>query len=64
MFDDFDIDYNQEKYLIETRISGALTVPYSAMVVEHYIDSSLSAETDSVTKTDPSDADEKKTTSK
>ena len=40
MFDDFDIDYNQEKYLIETRISGALTVPYSAMVVEHYIDAS------------------------
>ena len=64
MFDDFDIDYNQEKYLIETRISGALTVPYSAMVVEHYVDSSLSAETDSVTKTNPSDADEKKTTGK
>lgn len=38
MFDDFDIDYNQEKYLIETRMSGALVVPYSAMVVEHYID--------------------------
>ena len=37
MFDDFDIDYNQEKYLIETRMSGALTVPYSAMVVEHYV---------------------------
>lgn len=64
MFDDFDIDYNQEKYLIETRISGALTVPYSAMVVEHYIDSSLPAETSSVTKTDPSDADEKQTTGK
>lgn len=31
MFDDFDIDYNQQKYLIETRCSGALTVPYSAM---------------------------------
>jgi len=31
MFEDFDIDYNQMKYLIETRISGALTVPYSAM---------------------------------
>ena len=38
MFDDFDIDYNQEKYLIETRMSGALTVPYSAMVVEHYVE--------------------------
>ena len=34
MFDDFDIDYNQQKYLIETRCSGALTVPYSAMVFE------------------------------
>ena len=32
-FDDFDIDYNQEKYLIETRLSGALTKPYSAMVL-------------------------------
>ena len=31
MFDDFDIDYNQQKYLIETRCSGALTVPDSAM---------------------------------
>lgn len=40
MFDDFDIDYNQEKYLIETRLSGALVTPYSAMVVEHYIDPS------------------------
>lgn len=34
MFDDFDIDYNQQKYLIETRISGALTKPKSAMVIE------------------------------
>lgn len=34
MFDDFDIDYNQEKYLIETRCSGALTVPYSAIALE------------------------------
>ena len=33
MFDDFDIDYNQMKYLIETRCSGALTVPYSAIVL-------------------------------
>ena len=32
MFDDFDIDYNQQKYLMETRISGALTKPKSAMV--------------------------------
>ena len=34
LFDDFDIDYNQQKYLIETRCSGALTKPYSAMVFE------------------------------
>ena len=31
MFDDFDIDYNQQKYLIETRCSGALIKPYSAI---------------------------------
>ena len=31
MFDDFDIDYNQFKYLIETRCSGALTMPHSAI---------------------------------
>lgn len=34
LFDDFDIDYNQQKYLIETRCSGALVVPYSAIAVE------------------------------
>ena len=34
MFDDFDIDYNQQKYLIETRCSGALIKPYSAMAIE------------------------------
>lgn len=34
MFDDFDIDYNQEKYLIETRCSGALIRPYSAIALE------------------------------
>ena len=33
MFDDFDIDYNQMKYLIETRCSGALVKPYSAMAM-------------------------------
>lgn len=33
LFDDFDIDYNQYKYLIETRRSGALIKPYSAMTV-------------------------------
>lgn len=34
MFDDFDIDYNAQKYLIETRCSGALTVPFSAVAIE------------------------------
>ena len=34
MFDDFDIDYNQQKYLIETRVSGALTRPKSALILE------------------------------
>ncbi len=33
-FDDFDIDYNQQKYLMETRQSGALTKPYSAIVLK------------------------------
>lgn len=33
MFDDFDIDFNQYKYLIETRISGALVKPYSAITL-------------------------------
>ena len=36
MFDDFDIDYNQYKYLLETRTSGCLTHPKSALVVEKY----------------------------
>lgn len=34
MFDDFDIDYNAQKYLIETRCSGSLVKPYSAIAVE------------------------------
>lgn len=33
-FDDFDLDYNRERYLIETRFSGALVKPYSAIVIE------------------------------
>lgn len=37
MFDDFDINYNQQKYLIETRCSGALTVPFSAMAIEYNV---------------------------
>ena len=36
MFEDFDIDYNQNKYLIETRISGALVKPHSAIALELY----------------------------
>ena len=34
MFDDFDIDYNQQKYLMEEQLSGALTRPYSAIVLK------------------------------
>ena len=34
MFDDFNIDYNQLIYLIETRCSGAMTTPYGAMAIE------------------------------
>lgn len=37
LFDDFDIDFNQQKYLIETRISGALTIPKSALVLEQEV---------------------------
>lgn len=38
LFDDFDIDYNQQKYLIETRISGALTKPFAAVAIEFVSD--------------------------
>ena len=37
MFEDFDIDFNKEKYLIETRCSGALIKPYSAIAIEHSV---------------------------
>lgn len=37
LFEDFDIDYNAQKYLIETRCSGALTVPYSAIALEELV---------------------------
>lgn len=43
MFDDFDIDFNQQKYLIETRCSGALTTPKSALVIERKATSEVSA---------------------
>ena len=51
MFEDFDIDYNQEKYLIETRCSGALTVPYSAIVIESTASVYLDVEADDPTET-------------
>lgn len=41
MFDDFDIDYNAQKYLIETRCSGALTKPYAAIVLEAAVEADL-----------------------
>ncbi len=41
MFDDFDIDYNQQKYLIETRMSGALVKPYSAIILEESVNVTL-----------------------
>jgi len=41
MFDDFDIDYNQQKYLMETRMSGALVVPYSAIILEEAVNVTL-----------------------
>lgn len=41
MFDDFDIDYNQQKYLIETRCSGALIKPYSCIAVESDVEPSV-----------------------
>ena len=37
MFEDFDIDFNQEKYLIETRVSGALIRPKSAIALERVV---------------------------
>ena len=48
MFDDFDIDYNQQKYLMETRMSGALVVPFSAIVLEESVSVTLT-----VAPTDP-----------
>lgn len=41
MFDDFDIDFNAMKYLIETRCSGALTIPYSAVALEFFVGDGL-----------------------
>ena len=41
LFDDFDIDYNQQKYLIETRISGAMTKPKAAIALEQDVTDSF-----------------------
>lgn len=41
LFDDFDIDYNKQSYLIETRCSGALTIPYSAVTFEKKVDNTV-----------------------
>lgn len=56
LFDDFDIDYNQYKYLIETRISGALVKPKSAIVVKQ-----VSSTSTMVTPTAPTWDDTAKT---
>ena len=44
LFDDFDIDYNTYKYLIETRLSGALVKPKSAVVIRKVATSSTEVE--------------------
>ena len=49
MFDDFDIDYNQMKYLMEGRMSGALVKPFSALILEESVSVTLT-----VDPTDPS----------
>ena len=46
MFDDFDIDYNQMKYLMETRCSGALIKPFSAIALELTYSAILEVEPD------------------
>ena len=58
MFDDFDIDYNAMKYLIETRCSGALIRPYSAIALEMTYSAFLE-----VTPTDPTETRYGKTVS-
>lgn len=51
MFDDFDIDYNAQKYLIETRCSGALIRPYSAIALELTYSAILEVEPTAATET-------------
>jgi hypothetical protein len=55
LFDDFDIDFNQYKYLMETYLSGALTLPYSAMVFRR--ETTGEGGTDQVTATAPTFVD-------
>ncbi|MCC8085623.1 MAG: phage major capsid protein [Clostridium sp.] len=52
MFEDFDIDYNQQKYLIETRCSGALIKPYSAIVLTESTSSTTDGSTDTEDETE------------
>lgn len=52
MFEDFDIDYNQQKYLIETRCSGALIKPYSAIVLTESTSSTPDGSTDTEDETE------------
>ena len=49
-FEDFDIDYNQQKYLLEGRFSGALVKPFSALIFEHCIGSSVPEAAISISK--------------
>lgn len=53
MFDDFDIDYNKYTYLIETRLSGSLNKPYSAIILEEVTENTPTVLT--VTLDEPSD---------
>lgn len=54
MFDDFDINYNKYEYLIETRCSGALVVPYSAITFEEKV-AATTANTGNADNTDNTD---------
>lgn len=49
-FNQFDIDFNQEKYLIETRLSGALTRVYSAIALEEDVTAASAAGSDEGTQ--------------
>ena len=57
LFDDFDLDYNKYEYLIETRCSGALTMPKSAIAIEIQTTTDASADPIYTKVTSPSDED-------